>query len=328
MDKKHANKGVNFGGWLVLEQFLTPSLFAETSALDEYSLSSSGKSYQKRIENHHKTFITEKDFVWLSQHGIRLIRIPVGHWLFGDESPYVGSVKRLDWAFEMAKKYNLSIFLDVHGAKGGQNYAAHCGQKDRCEWTTNKAFQTHTHDFTLKLIKRYQKSPAFWGIELLNEPHFTKSDLWTYLKYYYKTIKAIRKIDKKVRIFISDWYMPYLGLIIAKVLRTGLDCHFYHSFGGKKPASKQKIYAKLYRTRRFIRVASFAVPLVIGEWSVVMGHAHRELSSDNLKKEWLRSYGQAQSRAYQPADAWCYFNYKSEGGGTWSLKEMITTKVL
>lgn len=319
---------MNFGGWLVLERFLTPSLFRDTTAQDEYSLSLLGKKYTKRIASHQKNFITEADFQWLATQNVPLIRIPVGDWLFGGEEPYIASHKRLDWAFNMAEKYNLSIFLDVHGAKGGQNYAAHCGRKDCGEWINTQAYQDHTYEFTIKLVKRYGNRAAFWGIELLNEPHFRLRNIVTFFRYYHKTKKAIHAIDDTIRIYIGDWYMPYLGLTVARILGVGLDCHFYHAFSGKKATSQKTIFKKLGRSRRFIKFASKISPLMIGEWSVVMGQTHRQLPSDMLKKQWLQEYGAAQLNAYSQAHAWCYFNYKSEGGGTWSFQEMVKTDIL
>lgn len=112
-------KGVNFGGWLVLERFITPSIFKDTEVKDEYSLSLLGEKYRARIRKHHKNFITEADFKWLSQR-VELIRIPVGYWIFGDEKPYVESTERLD-VLEFLGSQRAVYFTDKYAEYSYEN---------------------------------------------------------------------------------------------------------------------------------------------------------------------------------------------------------------
>ena len=56
--------GVNLGGWLILERWMTPTLFEGTDAQDEYSFMQT-PSAKAKLRNHQKTFITERDFKWL-----------------------------------------------------------------------------------------------------------------------------------------------------------------------------------------------------------------------------------------------------------------------
>ena len=70
-------RGVNLGGWLVLEPWMTPSLFAGTDAKDEYTFMTTPDAAAK-LRRHHETFITEDDFAWLGEQGLDLVRLPVG----------------------------------------------------------------------------------------------------------------------------------------------------------------------------------------------------------------------------------------------------------
>ena len=58
-------KGVNLGGWLVLEKWMSPHLFDGTAADDEYYLAQDlpAAVYQARISQHRANFITEEDFL-------------------------------------------------------------------------------------------------------------------------------------------------------------------------------------------------------------------------------------------------------------------------
>ena len=80
---------------------------------------------ESRMSNHLKTWITETDFKLVRDYGFNSIRIPIGYWNIIDD-PYFRysplnvskSIYYIDWSFDMAKKYNLSIMLDLHGGPG------------------------------------------------------------------------------------------------------------------------------------------------------------------------------------------------------------------
>ena len=57
-------KGVNLGNWLVLEKWMSPSLFDGTTAEDEYYLPTQlpKEVYEARIKIHRSEYITERDF--------------------------------------------------------------------------------------------------------------------------------------------------------------------------------------------------------------------------------------------------------------------------
>jgi glucan 1,3-beta-glucosidase len=69
----HKIKGVNLGGWLILENWMTPKLFGvaglpgkwdERSVMDEWSFCEilGKQECEKVLQNHWETFYTEDDF--------------------------------------------------------------------------------------------------------------------------------------------------------------------------------------------------------------------------------------------------------------------------
>ena len=67
-------RGVNLGGWLVLEPWITPSIFDDTgnsAIVDEWTFC----AYQSRstamnvLQNHWSTFYTKSDFAYIQQAG-------------------------------------------------------------------------------------------------------------------------------------------------------------------------------------------------------------------------------------------------------------------
>lgn len=61
-------RGVNLGGWLVLEKWMTPSVFEGLQATDETTWCAElGAAATQRLQQHWNTFITREDFVWLHE---------------------------------------------------------------------------------------------------------------------------------------------------------------------------------------------------------------------------------------------------------------------
>ena len=117
MRKYHSNSsttpGVNLGGWLVLEKWMTPSVFADTDATNEYELSQTEIGI-KRIQRHRQTFIQEDDIKWLSRVGIKLLRLPIGYWAIEDQPPYISAKPQIDWLMDTAERHGLKVLLDLH----------------------------------------------------------------------------------------------------------------------------------------------------------------------------------------------------------------------
>lgn len=72
-------RGVNLGGWFVLEPWITPSLFnaQKGAAVDEFSLTKVlGKdAAQSTLEQHWSSFITQDDFTRIAAAGLNHVRM-------------------------------------------------------------------------------------------------------------------------------------------------------------------------------------------------------------------------------------------------------------
>ena len=102
-------KGVNLGNWLVLEKWMSPALFEDTTAGDEYYLPTQlpPQVYEARIKVHRSEYISERDFACIKRMGMNAVRIPVPYFIFGDRPPFIGCVRELDKAFGWAEKYGI-----------------------------------------------------------------------------------------------------------------------------------------------------------------------------------------------------------------------------
>lgn len=119
-------RGVNIGGWLVLEPWITPSIFSQwadnRAVVDEYTYSRTlGKDAARAtLANHWKTFITQDDFNQIAKAGLNHVRIPIGYWAISPVAgdPYVqGQLDFLDLAIKWARSAGLKVMIDLHGGK-------------------------------------------------------------------------------------------------------------------------------------------------------------------------------------------------------------------
>src|SRR5580704_11078016 len=81
--------GVNLGGWLVLERWITPTLYSGVDAEDEYTLCQKlgQQKAAARLQKHREEWITPDDFRWLASRGINAVRLPVGYAVLEENAP-------------------------------------------------------------------------------------------------------------------------------------------------------------------------------------------------------------------------------------------------
>uniref|UniRef100_A0A7S4IWM4 Uncharacterized protein n=1 Tax=Odontella aurita TaxID=265563 RepID=A0A7S4IWM4_9STRA len=91
-------RGVNLGGWLVLEPWITPSLFyqfldgdEENVGMDMYTFCEvlGPEEGNKQLKRHWETWVTEELIKELAGSGaVNSLRLPVGDWQYEPYGPY------------------------------------------------------------------------------------------------------------------------------------------------------------------------------------------------------------------------------------------------
>lgn len=313
-------RGVNLGGWLVLEKWMRPEVFDNTHAENEYELSLTVDG-QQAIRQHHAEFICETDFRWLRNHSLNAVRIPVGYWIFGDEPPFVGSIEHLDRAFRYGEKYDIKILICLHGAPGSQNGHQHSGTPGKVSmWFYDKQFRHQTLGVLVKLVERYDKNPALWGIELLNEPQPGPLKVLI-LRSFYR--KAFKQLSEKTRIIFSDAFLPRImnGSLGKSAF---MDIHWYHFAFVLERFTPLKLYYKLLENRsKLIRRLRKTQPILIGEWSIVLSTRTLRRYPKQAHESMMDEHGRLQLIAYDEADGWFYWSYKTTGRGTWNFRSLV-----
>lgn len=350
-------RGVNLGGWLVLEKWMTPSLFEGLDATDEttYCVELGGAA-ETRLHHHWKTFITRDDFVWLADVGINAVRIPLGHWIFGPNYPYhrtygdsqypfvEGGIDILDQAFLWAEDLGLAIILDLHAAPGCQNGFDNGGIKDVCEWHTDEAYIDHSLWVLEKLAERYHDRPALHGIEVLNEPRW---DVDTEILKRYNTegYHRIRKYCKPedVAVVFHDGfrsYKEYLGFMKGPEFdNVVFDIHRYQCFA--REDIDLDIHGHINKSAVELRQEADDIALELGHWTYVgewslgldlkvvslwapgpYNHALEKLDSFQANVA-LRAYAAAQLITYEKYLGWFFWSYKTETTPAWCFRACV-----
>lgn len=324
-------RGVNLGGWLLLERWMTPALFAGTVAKDEFTFIQTAGAAEK-VAEHYKTFITEEDFRWLAEHGVNAVRIPIGYWVFGDVPPFIGSIDRLDWAVNMAAKYKLKVLLCLHGAPGSQNGKDHSGRIGEAAWFRSADYRERTIRFLERLAAHYKDEPAIWGIELLNEPKFGLLHL-RLRRFYREAYRRLTKVARPgTRIVFHDAFTPRLlsGAIIERPdFPVVMDVHWYQ-FGNVRERFEPltHYFKRVGRRVGLIHHLERRQPIIIGEWSVVLSGKVLAKSDGLSEAEAVRQHAALQAGVYAQALGWFYWTYKTEQRGIWHFRSQVEEGVL
>ena len=317
-------KGVNLGGWLILERWMTPTVFKGSDAVDEYTLSQTAAG-REAIKKHRDTFITESDFIWLRDNTIAIVRLPVGYWMFESNESLLPQVAYVDWAMNMARKYSIKVVIDVHGLQGSQNGNDHSGRIGKPLWFKHAAYRQQSLEIIESIAKRYADDPQLWGFQVINEPRF--GVLHFKLRHFYKkSYRLLRTIlPPQTHIIFSDGFTPrLLSGALGRSKQVVMDVHLYHGVKyWTKFASLKMYYKSLELQKNLIRRIAKKQPVIIGEWS---GSFRQEIFDQFPVAEHGKLVGEHSAKqidSFRYAAAWFYWNYKTELPGVWHFRSQV-----
>lgn len=150
-----------------------------------------------------------------------------------------------------AVRYNVAVLVGIHAAKGSQNGNDHSAPTNphNIYWDKYQENIDNTIEVARFLAARYQNSPAFLGIELINEPTSVNADKLK--QYYISAYNAIRSTGNTCVIVISpllneqnagtadNWegFMPP-----PTYQNVWVDWHKYLIWGNKILFKKDSVY--------------------------------------------------------------------------------------
>jgi aryl-phospho-beta-D-glucosidase BglC (GH1 family) len=200
-------RGVNLGGWLLFEGWMTPISDAGKEVEDDWSvrevLAARARAGQlgadtpdSLIASYEDAWITEADLDNIAALGFNVIRLPFWYRNLQEEDRTwrPDRFEKIDWLVTNAWKRHIYVILDFHGLPGGQSEKAHTGRKDKNElWNNNENLKRSTKIWQ-EVAKHFKNNPAVAAYDLMNEPEDApdRDKLWDVYNHFYQ---AVRKID-------------------------------------------------------------------------------------------------------------------------------------
>ncbi|KAJ9636362.1 hypothetical protein H2199_008037 [Coniosporium tulheliwenetii] len=358
-------RGVNLGGWLVLEPWITPSMFEQwsdgNSVKDEYTLTQTlGKDEARnRLQRHWASWITEDDMYQIARAGMNHVRIPVGYWsvIPRDGDPYVqGAYDWLGAACDWAAGAGLKVMIDLHGAPGSQNGFDNSGRWGKIEWTQGDTV-AHTIRVLNKIRDDFASHSAVAAIELLNEPMGPQLDMNVVRQFYMDGWGNLKDSNVAITfheafIGVSSW-----GNWGAGMWNLLLDTHHYEVFDNGMLAMSPQDHVRT-ACEYGKQMASTGKWTISGEWtggmtdcakwlnglgkgarydgtfqgSSYVGSCDRKYSGtvaglSNEEKENIGRYIEAQLDAYERANGWIFWTWKTEGAPEWDMQDLLANGI-
>ncbi|KAK9360597.1 glycoside hydrolase superfamily [Lipomyces starkeyi] len=278
-------RGVNIGGWLVLEPYINLSLFrqfpVDNIPVDEYHFCQYlGKDEcLSQLQAHWASWLSADDFAEMKAAGLNHVRIPIGYWAFQllDSDPYVqGQIPYLDQALQWARQNGLKVWIDLHGVPGSQNGFDNSGLRDSFAWQTGANLEV-TLNVMSTMIAKYAASEwndVVVAIQPVNEPLgpvLDRTKIEAYYDFSYYKLRNVQGSD--IALALHDAFYPTTSwnsfLQYPEFTHVILDHHAYQVFSNGEVARDQT--AHLAQTCvEGQNILSTTLWTVVGEWSAAM----------------------------------------------------------
>lgn len=339
---ERALHGVNLTGWLTLEPWVTPELFADSGALDEPALTTAlGRSkYRSLVKKHREEFYGEEDFTRIASRGFNAVRLPVPWYVFGSRGPecgpYVGCVDYVDKAFDWAEEVGLKV-VPVVMASPGTSEAARI--------TIDGSLDFHEYRDALvevsgALSRRYATREGFFGIEVLASPKVQRrhwlqvSDgvqIHTLRNYYRDAYHAVRRAaGDDVVVILPDAGAPDAWrhfMAQSRYQNVWLDCSFAHMDGVRHTASGPSGVRRLAdeARRHLARASKSGLPTMVGAWSGALPYADSLMTPEG-RIALERVFISEQLAVYCDCPAWFFETWKTSGRlSGWDARVSLAT---
>jgi glucan 1,3-beta-glucosidase len=280
--------GINLGGWLVTEPFISPSLYEQASVggneagtpVDEYSLCRSlGQTVAyERLKKHWDTWVTEADIAQIKAFGFNAVRLPIGYWAFArlPTDPYVfGQEEYLQKTIEWCRIHGLKLWIDLHGIPGSQNGFDNSGQRDVYMWMDpqiNFDLGIHVLQYIFDKYGGPEYADVIIGYENLNEPLHNRYPIPNIIDFDQTTYKMFR--EKSTNWFVyHDAFLPagFWNTVLNEpdYVDTVLDHHRYEVFDTTqlRESTDGHITSMKLLVQDWLKLPKIQI---VGEWSAAL----------------------------------------------------------
>lgn len=356
-------RGVNLGGWFVLEPWITPSIFENQPSwvVDEYTLCQNlgQQGCLDVLQPHWNSWITQADFQKIASIGLNHVRIPLGYWsvIPNEGDPYVqGAYEVLGQALDWAQDAGLKVMIDIHGAQGSQNGFDNSGHRGAIDFGQGQTIPQFRSVFQ-KIRDDHGNHPAVATIEIVNEPMASVigeptveqlyRDSWGDLDQYdiYTTFHDgflgvnywDQKFDSGMNGMLTDTH--HYEIFDNGQLQMSAEQHFQSacSFGGQMA---QNVHATI--AGEFSGAMTDCALNLNGRGvgarydgtyqgsggSSYIGSCDGKTSGQTADlsqsdKDNIRNFINAQLSAFEKKSGWIYWTWTTEGAPEWDMQQLL-----
>ncbi|RDW70100.1 hypothetical protein BP5796_08497 [Coleophoma crateriformis] len=279
-------RGVNLGGWLILEKWLNSDVFQGNfaNAADQWTFDSISGA-ETALETHWETYLTEIDVQAIAATGMNALRIPIGYWAYNNtNTPYVkGADAYLEKAIGWARTAGMKVWVDCHGSPGSQNGYDNSGHATNVKWQQNDNL-ARSISVLKTMATKYgaaKYADVVVGLELVNEPiswgnnDFSTTQAWA--KEAYSAVKAAAE-NKNLVIVMHDGFMGPLSwtstaeeLTSGREKTFGVDTHLYQLYTDADNAlTLQEHITEACGWGTNLSTSNAIMPTYVGEWSAAI----------------------------------------------------------
>jgi endoglucanase len=270
-------KGVNLGGFMVMEPWMCP---ADSGGLpDTYSIIAELDSRfgvaeeQTLIRDYQQAWITTADFANIKAAGFNAVRVPV--W-WGNFYPIANvsnsgwrsdAFTELDWVVNAAAAQGLYVIIDMHGVVGGQSTSDDTGQQNQNQYWTNGNDQGNTAYMWWEIANHYNGNTTVAGYDLINEPTGAPNNA-AVINAYASLYTSVRSADPSHIIFIEGTWGNWDWSMLPSPSSEGWTNVVYEMHEYQWNASEAVVeQGSVNQVTDFNNHASYNVPGYIGEWN-------------------------------------------------------------
>jgi glucan 1,3-beta-glucosidase len=291
-------RGVNLGGWLLLEPYITPSLFEAASNAtlpansslynissgvpkDEYTYCQRLGYHEckKRLEGHWSSFYRRHDFFQMARFGLTHVRIPIGYWGFEakrNDAFVQGQEKYLDDAIDWCREAGIRVWIDLQGLPGSQNGMPNSGRIKQTGWLNegNQNLTLKVLDYISKKYGSDRYRDVVEAVQVVSEaiPGLMPLRLLYFYSDAYDTVRensnltvvfsdALAEMDTWEHLLLINGSTPYGNFYFDK-----------HEYPALMPdLIRRPIENKVNAVcQEGMILKSSKLPVVVGEWSAAL----------------------------------------------------------
>ncbi|KAL9098529.1 MAG: hypothetical protein Q9163_005828 [Psora crenata] len=327
-------RGVNVGGWLLLDSVLNAKLLSAVDAVDQWTFDSLPGA-NSALQTHWDTYFDEASVQLLKSYGVNAIKIPIGYWAWDNSgTPYKqGADAYLEKAIGWAEAAGMKVWIDVSNADSGRTTTA--------EVSPDQAIP-HSLSILTTVAKKYgssQYANTVTAIEIFSSPVTSPatdmSALQTFAKQAFDAIKSastnpnIQVVMPNAASALSGWttisqsISPIKGMfsVAQNMLQTVTSSN-------QSMTQEQHIQAVCQRGYAMAGINHDEMSLYIGEFSAATTTTMEvEGWTDDVVQQ-IRKYVEAQLATYESYTSgyflWSWADNSEQVAGVgWGIKDGI-----